>query len=636
MSFAVLQKETVAPTFDNPAEDDDEISDESPTLTRQEITKPGEHDVLLGRGGGTNNHTGNIKFRKVVNEHKMRYLACNKVDKPKVARDVVQLWRKMSPPGRFLSRGDDSKKGPGSVSDAENKWYEVGDKKAREKASQCLRERTPDVLPYIKHLRQQQDHITEQGVTMVQHQLQMQQVNSESDFVPALQASPYQARHNNIVNMLDCAQSSMNAHKNRRGSLPVVPTSMPISAPFPPNHPRRISMPSGGNMNTANSMQMQSMMNQQQRQQQVLHEAYTVVERDTMYPGGSRMNMSSHHAMSERELMMQQQYGGYDMLNMNLMPQGQMMGTSQPMPNPTHSNTGRFVSPGTPRQHSMPNLHETRQIPQHFMQSPMQSPQQYGRQQSLPIDDLEPLPYEGEDNNPAAVLPDVPHSAPFPRISPNVPQKLEKPRGEEHRHVTPDRPQDLPLRGHSPQPKPEDDVFQPLPLESMLQLPQTLPKEAKAEKKYSAEDTELTLREYRRTLEEYITNHQIATPNIDVLDDEYSDDEDLGLIGVDASEWIQNALNDSGNDMDPAKSSTSRRRGSHTLSVRSGTSGAMSTVTSCMSLALSDMEESGEGLSKDLGEELGMRGEKMRMARNMSSNHSIMSELTDFGENLEC
>lgn len=43
------------------------------------ITKPGNNDVLLGRGGGTNNHSGNVKFRKLVNEHKMAYLACSKV-----------------------------------------------------------------------------------------------------------------------------------------------------------------------------------------------------------------------------------------------------------------------------------------------------------------------------------------------------------------------------------------------------------------------------------------------------------------------------------------------------------------------------------------------------------------------------
>jgi hypothetical protein len=85
----------------------------------------------------------------------------------------------MTPPGRFLARKDEAKKGPGSIKAPDNVWYEVADKKAREKASQCLRERTPDVLPYIKQLREQQDAITEKGVSMVQHQLQMQQQRQE-------------------------------------------------------------------------------------------------------------------------------------------------------------------------------------------------------------------------------------------------------------------------------------------------------------------------------------------------------------------------------------------------------------------------------------------------------------------------
>ena len=157
----------------------------------QPITKPGDHDVLLGRGGGTNNHSGNIKFRKLVNDHKMRYLACSKVDKPKVAREVVAHWRKMNPPGRFLARKDETRKGPGSVKSADNVWYEVGDKKAREKASQCLRERTPDVMPYIKHLREQQDAITEQGVSLVQKHLQMQQQGNASNSDSPLMSAPH-------------------------------------------------------------------------------------------------------------------------------------------------------------------------------------------------------------------------------------------------------------------------------------------------------------------------------------------------------------------------------------------------------------------------------------------------------------
>eukprot|EP00586_Coscinodiscus_wailesii_P010973 CAMPEP_0172516654 /NCGR_PEP_ID=MMETSP1066-20121228/278018_1 /TAXON_ID=671091 /ORGANISM="Coscinodiscus wailesii, Strain CCMP2513" /LENGTH=395 /DNA_ID=CAMNT_0013298227 /DNA_START=87 /DNA_END=1274 /DNA_ORIENTATION=- len=118
-----------------------------PDYPLQQIKEPGAHDVMCGRGGGTNNHSGNIRFRQLVNEHKLRYLAATKVDKPKVAREVVGLWRSQSPPGRFLTKTKSD-----SVSSKDALWHDVGDQKAREKASQCLRERTPDVLPFVQSL----------------------------------------------------------------------------------------------------------------------------------------------------------------------------------------------------------------------------------------------------------------------------------------------------------------------------------------------------------------------------------------------------------------------------------------------------------------------------------------------------
>ena len=136
------------------------------------VIKLRDNDVLLGRGGGTNNHAGNVKFRRLVNEHKLRYLAASKVDKPKVAREVVQLWRQMDPPGRFLARTDEDKKASERNSDENTIWFDVGDKKANAKASQCLRERTPEVMPYLRQLREQQDLSTEQGVMMVRQQQQ--------------------------------------------------------------------------------------------------------------------------------------------------------------------------------------------------------------------------------------------------------------------------------------------------------------------------------------------------------------------------------------------------------------------------------------------------------------------------------
>ena len=68
------------------------------------IAVPGPNDVLCGRGGGANNHEGNIRFRKMVAEQKRRYLTADKRDKPQVARDIVQMWREQDPPGRFLAQ----------------------------------------------------------------------------------------------------------------------------------------------------------------------------------------------------------------------------------------------------------------------------------------------------------------------------------------------------------------------------------------------------------------------------------------------------------------------------------------------------------------------------------------------------
>ena len=97
---------------------------------KEDILEPGEHDVMFGRVGGTNNHVGNIKVRQLYFEHKFRYLAASKVDKPKVA--TRDKWKGQ-----------------------ESTWYDVGDQKAREKASQCLRERTPDVMPFIQQMKKQ-------------------------------------------------------------------------------------------------------------------------------------------------------------------------------------------------------------------------------------------------------------------------------------------------------------------------------------------------------------------------------------------------------------------------------------------------------------------------------------------------
>ena len=53
----------------------------------------------------------------------------------------MRIWRNLTPPGRFLERAQGSEPPV---------YHDVGDKKAQLKASQCLRERTPEVMNLVR------------------------------------------------------------------------------------------------------------------------------------------------------------------------------------------------------------------------------------------------------------------------------------------------------------------------------------------------------------------------------------------------------------------------------------------------------------------------------------------------------
>jgi len=94
------------------------------------IPAPTTHDVLFGRGGMTNGHPGNRRFRDIIALHRPDYIQATKMDKPNVARKIVRAIRSGNPSGRFLRKG------------THNMWVDVGDKVAAEKTSQGLRERS--------------------------------------------------------------------------------------------------------------------------------------------------------------------------------------------------------------------------------------------------------------------------------------------------------------------------------------------------------------------------------------------------------------------------------------------------------------------------------------------------------------
>jgi hypothetical protein len=430
------------------------------------------------------------------------------------------------------------------------------------------------------------------------------------------------------------------------------------------------------------------------RQQQVLREAYTVIERSGgMNP--QRIQMLNQQILAERQAMMQQQYSNFDgpmmqnnMMQNNMMHQNQMMRN-----NMMHQNQMMQNNMGTSPE--MSPTHQHRSVNENYAhmaavnRSPtdmnnvnqcMAQQQQMAKNRSpvprttasnhvpLPVknitvtiggeDDLEPLPYANEDDEPIplSMVPDAPKSAAPTFVSPNVASRSDK--------VDRKQSQNRPLQNHHQQQAADQNKrrlqqdetsnmvqrtatnhnqeveyidLQPLPLDleedeeetydkgQQQQEDQTMLENNQGRGGGQAGDAEITLREYRKTLEDYITNHQISTPAVDIDDD--VSEEGLGFDGIDASAWIQQALNDSG-DLSLTNRKNGGRRGVLKEHRENSKKSLMSTDgTSYMSLALSDMEQ-----TDDHSEDLSTREQKMSGARSMASNHSVMSELTDFSE----
>lgn len=133
----------------------------------ERIDVPSENDVLCGRGGSINSHTGNARFRDLVEKRKRVYLTARfKREKRLIASSIVSEIRSLDPPGRFLARKGNKDSGH---------WYDIGDEKARDKTSQALRENAPSIRAEIEtEINQQRAEMKrkgadEQGKASAQH-----------------------------------------------------------------------------------------------------------------------------------------------------------------------------------------------------------------------------------------------------------------------------------------------------------------------------------------------------------------------------------------------------------------------------------------------------------------------------------
>ena len=90
-------------------------------------------DVVMGRGSGTQNHCGNVAYRKLVYLNKELYATSSKFEKQKIAKAIVAAVRYFG--GGFL-QADEQRGGL---------FFDIGDKRAWDKTSQALREGQTEV-----------------------------------------------------------------------------------------------------------------------------------------------------------------------------------------------------------------------------------------------------------------------------------------------------------------------------------------------------------------------------------------------------------------------------------------------------------------------------------------------------------
>jgi hypothetical protein len=90
--------------------------------------QPGPMDVICARGNRALNHSGNKRFRALIQSRLEEYnKATSKLDKSLLVSSIVESVRQASPDGGFVKERD-------------GQWFEVGDHMAREKIGQTFRD----------------------------------------------------------------------------------------------------------------------------------------------------------------------------------------------------------------------------------------------------------------------------------------------------------------------------------------------------------------------------------------------------------------------------------------------------------------------------------------------------------------
>lgn len=98
------------------------------------ILTPLKHDILSGRGQRAHNHSGNIIYRRFINEERRSYVNGNPREKKFIISKLLKRIKAMSPPGRFLKGNTQT-----------GAWEILPDDEARKKTAQALRENAVNI-----------------------------------------------------------------------------------------------------------------------------------------------------------------------------------------------------------------------------------------------------------------------------------------------------------------------------------------------------------------------------------------------------------------------------------------------------------------------------------------------------------
>jgi len=148
-------------------EDEDVQIGKSKKWSLRGISKPGKHDYLGGSGNKWKDHPGNIKHRQIIEDNKDAYKAQPRTEKSVLAEEVLQEWRSLDPPGRFLKMNEQTKL-----------WDDIGDEEANKKVQQALSRE--------KKTRDESNNASNKKKPVNHHQKQIEEESSddESEVLP--------------------------------------------------------------------------------------------------------------------------------------------------------------------------------------------------------------------------------------------------------------------------------------------------------------------------------------------------------------------------------------------------------------------------------------------------------------------